>query len=107
MIAARKYKTLTAELRAAAVETVADVSTKVSSRWRAIELVAETLDVHPNTLRNWVVAAAKESAPISAEEAHRRAREHKIQLDAATDLIAALSTGLHSSGVNSRQGGRA
>ena len=44
MIAERKYKRLTPELRAAAVQTVAKVATEVSSRWRAIELVAETLD---------------------------------------------------------------
>ena len=65
MIAERKYKRLTPELRAAAVQTVAKVATEVSSRWRAIELVAETLEVHPNTLRNWVVAAGRDAAPVT------------------------------------------
>lgn len=55
MIAERKYKRLTPELRAAAVQTVAKVAT---------------------------------------EEAERRAREHKVQLAAATELIATLTAGM-------------
>ena len=94
MIAERKYKRLTPELRAAAVQTVAKVATEVSSRWRAIELVAETLEVHPNSLRNWVVAAGRDAAPVTTEEAERRAREHKVQLAAATELIATLTAGM-------------
>ena len=75
-------------------ENSAKVATEVSSRWRAIELVAETLEVHPNTLRNWVVAAGRDAAPVTTEEAERRAREHKVQLAAATELIATLTAGM-------------
>lgn len=94
MIAERKYKSLTPQLRAAAVKKVAELSTEVSSRWKAIVLIAEALEVHPNTLRNWV-NADPEMAATRRVDTSRLEQEHRVQLAAATELINELSDHLH------------
>ena len=94
MIPARKYKELSPQLRTSAVERVRELAPQVSSRWRAICLVAETLEIHPNTLRSWV-DAAPQPIPSGRVDGGRAERERALQLAAQAHLIRDLSNALH------------
>ncbi|MFZ2176218.1 MAG: transposase [Rhodococcus sp. (in: high G+C Gram-positive bacteria)] len=93
MIPQRRYRGVSPELRAAAVEKVAELHTEVSSRWRAIQLVAEATGVHPNTLRNWV-QAHPEGPRSPRSDLERELRERSAALAAAAEIIADLSVRL-------------
>ena len=66
MIPQRRYRDVSPELRTAAVKSVALLQNEVSSRWRAIQLVAEATGVHPNTLRNWSKRTPTDPDPRAA-----------------------------------------
>ncbi|MCX5042497.1 hypothetical protein OG921_04835 [Aldersonia sp. NBC_00410] len=92
MIPARRYRDLSPELRVTAVEKVRMLSPQVSSRWRAIQLVAEAIGVSPNTLRSWV-SAAPEPVPTRAADDGRAERERTLQLATQAELIRDLTAG--------------
>ena len=94
MIPQRRYRDVSPELRAAAVKRVSLLQNQVSSRWRAIRLVAETTGVHPNTLRNWV-EADPEGARSPRRDLERELRERDAALAAVSELIADLSSRIH------------
>ena len=96
MIPQRRYRDVSPELRAAAVKKVSELHSIVSSRWRAIQLVAEATGVHPNTLRNWVEAHPGGPKP-PRRDLERELRERDAALAAASEMIAELSHRLQSS----------
>ncbi|ELB93716.1 hypothetical protein Rwratislav_07560 [Rhodococcus wratislaviensis IFP 2016] len=91
MIPQRRYRDVSPELRTAAVKSVALLQNEVSSRWRAIQLVAEATGVHPNTLRNWV-EAHPEGPRSPRRDLERELRERDAALAAASEMIADLSS---------------
>ena len=97
MIPSRRYGAVSHELRAAAVDQVRELSPRVASRWRAIQLVAETLHLHPNTVRSWVDAAPDPIPTSRRDTDDRTEHERALQLAAQADIIATLSRRLGSS----------
>lgn len=73
----RRYGPITDELRTLAVETVAQLVAAGSGRIEAVTTVATGLQVHPNSVRNWIRAAHRTAAtppPDAAALAERRRR---------------------------------
>lgn len=80
----RPYGPITDELRGLAVATVAQLVADGAGRVEAIDEVARRLEVHPNSVRNWIRAARPAAAPPTPEQAAALAAQRRHTLAAMT-----------------------
>ena len=86
-----------AELRERAVRMVFDNEERYPSQWKAIVSVAEKLDVHRETLRNWVrvaeVDGGRRQGVTTAERDRIKELEREVrELRRANDILKSAAT---------------
>ena len=86
-----------AELRERAVRMVFDSEGRYPSQWKAIVSIAEKLDVHRETLRNWVRAAevdagARPGVTSAERERIKQLERENRELRRANDILKAAAS---------------
>jgi transposase len=84
------------ELRERAVRMVFEHRDEYTSQWKAIESIAEKLDVHRETLRVWVRRAEVDAGRRPGLTSDERARMHELErenkeLRRANEILKAAS----------------
>ncbi|MCX0272252.1 transposase [Nocardia rhamnosiphila] len=98
MMPHRSYRRVSPEVRAAAVEQVLALTSKLRSESEACRLVAEQIGVHTNSVRNWVRAAEGPSLErMDAAALRRKVAALQQQLAAAAEVNRALADTLNES----------
>ncbi|MET8799074.1 transposase [Nocardia sp. NPDC004568] len=96
MMPHRSYRRVSPEVRAAAVEQVLALTSKLRSESEACRLVAEQIGVHTNSVRNWVRAAEGPSLErMDAAALRRKVAALQQQLAAAAEVNRALADTLN------------
>lgn len=103
----RAYRSVSPEVRDAAVAQVRTLTEALRSESEACRTVAEQIGVHPNSVRNWVRAADGHNAErLDAPALRRRVAVLERQLAAAAEinrsLVESMNTGM--SGASGKSG---
>ncbi len=89
-MATQRYRAITDDLRARAVEEVITLLPHATSVAQAVRVVAERLSVSPNSIRNWMTSAGIDPTQTLAEQ---RLAQAQAQIARLTELNQALASG--------------
>lgn len=96
MIPHRSYRTVSPDVRQAAVRQVLALTGQLHSESEACRMVADQIGVHANSVRNWVRAAAQASVEeLDAVALRRKVAVLQQQLAAAAEMNRALADTLN------------
>lgn len=93
----RSYRRVSPEVRDAAVDQVRSLTETLHSESEACRTVADQIGVHPNSVRNWVRAAAPSLERLDAPALRRRVAVLERQLEAAAEMNRTLADTLNES----------